>query len=201
MNRIDALRAQFDTFGIDAFYIPKVDEFMGEDIRPCDERLQWISGFTGSAGFAVITRDRAALFVDGRYTFQAKAQAPDFEIVDIPQNDLTDWLGDERLGYDTQLANVSQVEKWQKTLGERLIATPNLIDPIWTDRPAPEPYQLREMPLDLAGMSTQDKLAHLTEILANEDVDAFLSNNPESLAWLLNIRGGEIAMLPAPMVI
>ncbi len=197
-TRIDDLRKSFAPNNIDGFYIPKVDEFMGEYIRPCDERLAWISGFTGSAGFALITQNKACLFADGRYTIQAARQAPGFEIINWPQNDLPDFVKDERIGFDPLLIPIRQAQKWQEHLGEQFTPCQNLIDLIWQTRPAPPAYTLRILDETLAGESAKSKIKRLSAELSETGVDAFLSNNPESLAWLLNIRGGTIPMVPAP---
>ena len=197
-GRIAALRAEFDALGVDAYYIPKVDMFMGEYIRACDERLEWISGFTGSAGFAVITRDRAALFVDGRYTTQARTECPDFEIVLIPDNNLEDWLSGEAVGADATTMTQADFEKMSERL--KIKFTYNPIDRLWADRPAPAPFEIRQLAPELAGQTTQEKIEGVVKELIKKGVEAFVTTNPESIAWLLNIRGGENDMVPAPHV-
>ena len=197
-KRIEALRSEFTRLGIDGYYIPKVDMFMGEYIRPCDERLEWISGFTGSAGFAIITHDQAALFVDGRYTVQAKSQCPEFEIVHIGNQTVEDWLDGAKLGADASTITQSHYERLREKID--LQFTENPIDLLWNDRPLPQKYEVTQLPLDLAGQSTEQKTDAHVQTLLNLGISAFITNNPESIAWLLNIRGGEIAMLPAPHV-
>ncbi len=195
-DRIEALRGEFNRLGVDGYYIPKVDMFMGEYIRPCDERLKWVSGFTGSAGFAVITHNRAALFVDGRYTVQAKAECPDFEIILIPDNSVANWLNGEKIGADASIITQSNYERLCENIDIHF--TENPIDILWSDRPLPQNYEVKQLAPELAGATTSQKLESVVKELLTLDLTAFVTNNPESIAWLLNIRGGEIPTLPAP---
>ena len=195
-DRLEALRQSLPDLGVDGVCIPKSDMFMGEYVRACDERLAWISGFTGSAGFAVITQKRAAIFVDSRYRLQAKIQCPDFEVIHWPEQNVRDVFGDEVIGYDPKLLTQ---EAFEKLTNFKLISNP--IDAIWQDRPQPKRAKLRELPLALAGATPQDKIDQLTQGLRALELDAFVSNSPEGAAWLLNLRGGEIPTVPAPHVV
>src|SRR5689334_18500538 len=146
--RVAALRAELVRQGLDGFIVPRADRYQNEYVPPCDERLAWISGFTGSAGTAIVLADRAALFVDGRYTLQAREQvAPDlFEIVHLTETTPDQWiektLGEgAKLGYDPWLHTIEGAEKLAKACaaaGASLVpAEPNPLDAVWTDRPPP----------------------------------------------------------------
>ena len=143
--RLAALRAELAAAGLDGFLVPRADWHQGEYVAPCDERLSWLTGFTGSAGFCAVLRDRAGVFVDGRYRVQVKAQVADaFTPVDWPETRLGDWLaaalpGGGTVGFDPWLHTLAEIETLQKRLadtGITLAETDNLVDRIWPDRPA-----------------------------------------------------------------
>ena len=126
--RVAALRAQMQAEGVDAFLVPRADRFQGEYVAPCDERLAWLTGFTGSAGFAAILADRAGIFVDGRYRVQVRAQSDmgTFIPVDWPETKLEDWLKDQLpgggvVGYDPWLHSAAEVARLSKALAPRQI--------------------------------------------------------------------------------
>jgi Xaa-Pro aminopeptidase len=145
--RVADLRAEMRDEGVDVFLVPRADRFQGEYVAPSDERLAWLTGFTGSAGFAAILDDRAGLFVDGRYRVQVRAQSDmdTFTPVDWPETKLEDWLIEQlprggTVGYDPWLHTGAEVARLTKALGPRQITLrplDNLVDRIWTDRPAP----------------------------------------------------------------
>ncbi|MCB1505584.1 MAG: aminopeptidase P family protein [Hyphomicrobiaceae bacterium] len=207
-ERVADLRAALRQRGLHAYLVPRADEHQGEYVPPSSERLAWLTGFTGSAGFAVIGLERAALFVDGRYTVQARSQVDTtiFEILQIPANSLKDWatsaLSDgQTIGFDPWLATLTQVEQLRTDLGKRQIrvkeVTGNLVDRIWgRSRPSPPAAPVRIQPLEYAGESAADKIKRLQQQLRNDRHDAAILTQPDSICWLLNIRGGDVAHNP-----
>ncbi|WP_298430902.1 aminopeptidase P family protein [uncultured Jannaschia sp.] len=205
LPRVSALRGWLADQGLDAYLVPRADAYQGEYVAPCDERLAWITGFTGSAGFAVIGRDRAAVFTDGRYTVQVKAQTDGdmFETVDWPATKLADWLPcaypeGGRIGFDPWLHTVSEMEALSDLPGLELVATANGVDQIWTDRPPAPSAPISVWPDALAGRAHGEKRAEIAAALRTAEVGGFVTNQPDAVAWLLNIRGADIARTPIP---
>ncbi|PWJ13330.1 aminopeptidase P family protein [Jannaschia seohaensis] len=201
--RVARLRAWMAEQGLDAFIVPRADAHQGEYVAPCDARLAWISGFTGSAGFAVILAGRAALFVDGRYTVQAKAQTDPatFERVAWPDTSLAAWLKSAlpqggRVGFDPWLHTVAEMEKLRGLDGIALEPVANGVDAVWEDRPAPPMGAMRAYPDALAGRAHAEKRAQIAEALRAAGVAAFVTTQPDAIAWLLNIRGADIERTP-----
>ncbi|MEL7183110.1 MAG: aminopeptidase P family N-terminal domain-containing protein, partial [Pseudomonadota bacterium] len=201
--RVAKLRDWMAAQGLDAFIVPRADMYQGEYVAPSDARLAWISGFTGSAGFAVITTDRAALFLDGRYTVQGRAQtdADTFEIVNWPATTLSAWLptalaDGATVGLDPWLHTVKEVDALRKLDTLQIIDSANGVDAIWTDRPAPPSAPMSAYPAALAGRDHTAKRTEIAAALVAGDVDAFLTTQPDAVAWLLNIRGADIERTP-----
>ena len=206
--RLAALRKELTRAGLAGFLIPRADAYQGEYVAPCDDRLAWLTGFTGSAGFAIALRDRAALFVDGRYTAQARAQVDSgsFTTVDWPATRPTAWLAEALpqggvLGFDPWLYTPDQLSAYETGLqgtGITLRPCDNLIDKIWPDRPDPPMGALRLYPQALAGEAQADKRARLGATLDKAGQTAAVITLPDSIAWLLNIRGSDIPRNPVP---
>ncbi|WP_179381163.1 aminopeptidase P family protein [Jannaschia marina] len=203
--RVAKLRDWMAARDLDAYLVPRADAHQGEYVAPADERMAWISGFTGSAGFVVVLRERAAVFTDGRYTVQVRAQtdAAIFETVDWPAIGLADWLPGAlpdggRVGFDPMLHPVAQMEKLSKLEGITFVAGENAVDAIRDDRPPRPSEPMRPYPEALAGKSAADKRAEIAATLADHGVAAVLTNLPEAVAWLLNIRGNDIPRTPIP---
>ncbi|MDG4647673.1 aminopeptidase P family protein [Roseibacterium sp. SDUM158017] len=204
--RVAALRAEMVRAGVDAFLVPRADRFQGEYVAPRDERLAWLTGFTGSAGFAVVLAESAAIFVDGRYRVQVRAQSDmdTFTPVDWPETKLETWLADMLPGggvvaYDPWLHTAAEIERLNGALGRRQIALrpeANLVDRIWTDRPGPPEAPARSWPEAYAGLSAEAKLAAVAGDLADAGEDAALVTQPDSICWLLNLRGGDVGHTP-----
>ncbi|MCB1340838.1 MAG: aminopeptidase P family protein [Pseudooceanicola sp.] len=202
--RLAALRAEMAAEGVDGFLVPRADAHQGEYVADCDARLAWLTGFTGSAGFAAILADIAGVFVDGRYRTQVKAQvAPDFTPVNWPETQLTAWLSDHlpdggRIAFDPWLHTVAEVGKWAalESRGIRMVRCDNLVDRIWPDRPARPMNAVKVHPLEFAGEAAADKCARLAETLRKAGQDAAILTLPDSIMWLLNIRGSDIARNP-----
>lgn len=206
-RRLSALRAELARRDLAAYVVPRSDEYMLEYVPPSGERLAWLTGFTGSAGVAVVGRERAALFVDGRYTEQAVQQSPASlwehqHLIDAPP---AQWLehalgSGERVGYDPRVhtpANLDALRSAVERAGATLTAVDaNLVDALWTDRPA-EPAQPVEIyPEQLAGESSASKRARIAALLSAEKLDALVVSAADSLAWLLNIRGRDLENTP-----
>lgn len=192
------------------FLVPHADEHQSEYLPPSAERLAWLTGFTGSAGMAVILRDIAALFVDGRYTLQARAQTdPDlFQPVHVVETPPAKWLADhlkagDRLGYDPRLMTLAEVRRLSeaaKAAAAELVAiTDNPLDRIWDDRPSPPLGEVSLHSLDHAGVDASTKIALLQASLTEKKVDATVLASADSVAWTFNIRGRDIAHNPAPL--
>lgn len=208
--RIAALRALMKSHEIAGFLVPRADKHQGEYVAPCSERLAWISGFTGSAGLALVLVNKAALFVDGRYTLQAAAQVDEslFSVEQIPDVKPTDWLkahvGDGAVvAYDPWLLTLNAAERFRKALsqvGARLQQSDeNLIDLIWTDRPEPPLGRISDHPLRYAGESAALKLDQVKAEMAKAGADFLALTDPASIAWLFNIRGSDIPHNPIPL--
>ncbi len=200
--RLRALRAAMATAGLDGFLIPRADAHQGEYVAAHDDRLSWLTCFTGSAGWCVALAERAAVFTDSRYTVQVKAQvAEDFEKVDWPATSLGDWTRQVApngvIGFDPWLLTVDQLDRLQKELPEAVLKrSDNLIDQIWEDQPAPPMGKVMVQPLELAGEAHEAKITRLAATLA--PASAAIITLPDSIAWLLNIRGTDIPRNPVP---
>jgi Xaa-Pro aminopeptidase len=204
--RLAALRAEMAKAGLDGFLVPRADRFQGEYVAPSDERLAWLTGFTGSAGFAAVLGDVAGVFIDGRYRVQVKAQTDPaaFTPVPWPETKLEDWLTRQLpkggvVGYDPWLHTAAEVARLEGTLAKRQIAlrpVSNLVDAIWVDRPEPPMAPATAWPDAYAGRSAAEKLALVADDLAHAGEDAALITQPDSLCWLLNLRGGDVAHTP-----
>lgn len=205
-ERIPLLRAELARRGLDGFIVPRADEHQSEYVPPHAERLAWLTGFTGSAGTAVILKDKAAIVVDGRYTLQAAQQVDGALLTVVPQAETTAeaWieaeLGSATLGYDPWLHTASAVEALAKAVsradGSLVPVESNPVDAIWADRPAPPCAPIALQPQALAGEDAGAKLERLRERLAKGRLDGLVVSDPQNLAWLFNIRGGDVAHTP-----
>lgn len=200
--RLAALRAIMAQHGYDAFLVPRADAHQGEYVAPRDARLEWLTGFSGSAGFCAVLSDVAGVFIDGRYRVQVRAQvAGDFTPVHWPETQLADWLAEQRpqggkLAYDPWLHTVSEIAGLRDKLsGFELIPSQNLVDAIWTDQPDPPDAPFTAHALEHAGETHEAKRARLAREMSES---AAVLTLPDSIAWLLNIRGTDIARNPVP---
>ncbi|MDH5555777.1 MAG: aminopeptidase P family protein [Alphaproteobacteria bacterium] len=208
--RLDKLRAELARQGLDGFIVPHADEFQNEYLPPSAERLAWITGFTGSAGAAVILKDNAAAFTDGRYTIQIREQvdAGLFDIRHISDEPPKDWVAEHlgrggRLGYDPWLHTERGLDVWRKAAekagGEIVAVEHNPLDAAWTDRPAAPAAPVRPHDEAFAGESSAAKRQRVAKSLADAGADSAVVTAPDSIAWLLNIRGGDVAHSPLPL--
>ncbi|WP_371347648.1 aminopeptidase P family protein [Ancylobacter sp. IITR112] len=208
--RLKLLREELERRGLDGFIIPRADAHQNEYVPPCDERLAWLTGFTGSAGVALVLREEAAIVVDGRYTLQAAAQVDtaSFAVVPLAETTPERWLethlpAGAHLGYDPWLTTVDGEQKLRRAAtraGGVLVAVDgNPVDAVWPDRPAPPlaPVTLRDPAL--AGENASDKIARVQAALAEQKLDALVISDPHSVAWTFNIRGGDVNFTPLPL--
>lgn len=201
--RLKALRAEIAAEGLSGFIVPRADAHQGEYVPPRDARLAWLTGFTGSAGFACVLPEIAGIFVDGRYRLQVRAQSDMsvFTPVDWPEVQLTDWLDEQgvtgTIGFDPWLHTAGEVDRWQTAgIAAEFRPSPNLIDRIWQDQPAAPAGRIFPWPEELAGESSASKRARLGAELARAGQSAAVLTLPDSIAWLLNIRGEDLPKVP-----
>jgi Xaa-Pro aminopeptidase len=210
-TRLKRLRALMADARLEALLVPRADEHQGEYVAPSAERLAWLTGFTGSAGLAVIARSEAALFVDGRYVVQAPSQVDtrQFQVLQVPQAKPSEWLlrtlkAKASVGYDPWLHAQASIEELEQALaakGIRLKALArNPLDRVWgRERPAPPMGPVRPHALAYAGTPSEQKLSQLKEALRGDGADAVILTQPDSIAWLFNIRGSDVAHNPVPL--
>jgi Xaa-Pro aminopeptidase len=206
-ERAAILRAKLKELSLDGFIVPRADEHQGEYVPKSAERLAWLTGFSGSAGTAVVLGDKAAIFVDGRYTLQVRNQVDTavFEPVAVHEIPVADWLKanameGERIGYDPWLMTRSQVRQIAKALegaGAELVPLEaNPLDAVWRDRPEPPVAAVTLQPEELAGRPTAEKIPDIARQIAEKRADAAVLTDPASIAWLFNIRGGDVPRTP-----
>ncbi|MEZ5715085.1 MAG: aminopeptidase P family protein [Paracoccaceae bacterium] len=206
--RLAALRAEMARDGLAGFLIPRADAHQGEYVAPHDERLLWLTGFTGSAGFCAVLPEIAGVFIDGRYRTQVKRQVDlaHFTPVPWPETQLGDWLVKHlpqggSIGYDPWLHTPDEIERLEKTCAPNGIAlepVENLVDRIWPDQPAPPQGPIAPYPAELAGETHGQKRARLAQTLRDAGEAAAIVTLPDCIAWLLNIRGSDIPRNPVP---
>nr|WP_245281204.1 aminopeptidase P family protein [Methylobacterium sp. ZNC0032] len=209
-GRVAALRKALTAQGLDGFIVPRADEHQGEYVPAHMARLAWLTGFTGSAGNAVVLADKAALIVDGRYTIQS-AEQTDTKVVTpvrMEETPLERWVEQNlpaggKLGYDPWLHTVDGLARLEKAVaaaGGSLVALKaNPIDALWSDRPAPPTAPVKAHPAAFAGEDSAAKLARIQKALAEAKVDALVVSDPHALAWVFNIRGGDVEHTPLPL--
>ena len=206
-KRLTNLRQILATQKISGFVIPLADEHQGEYVPKFAQRLAWLTGFTGSAGLAIVLTDKAAIFVDGRYTLQARKQVDNnhFEINHSVDNPADAWISEnlksgDKLGFDPWLHTSDSLSKLRQACDKadaKLVAlSSNPVDAVWDNQPPQpltpvEPYDIR-----FAGQSSAEKRAMISNILKNEGVEASILTAPDSIAWLANIRGGDVPFTP-----
>ena len=203
MNNIKKLRKFFRSFMIDGYLVPKNDEYFNEYVSQSNDRLKFISNFSGSAGFAIILKNKNYLFVDGRYTIQARIQSgKNFKIITIPQKFPKDVLKTEKklkIGFDPKLHSEKQLNFLFNI--KNIILKPinrNLIDIIWSKKPKDLVKPFFSLSKKDAGQSSQEKIVKVKNVLLKNKADYLLVTAPENVAWILNIRGYDSAFSPIP---
>ena len=207
-TRVKQVRALLANLGLSAFLVPRADEHQGEYVPPSAERLKWLTGFSGSAGVAVVAAKRAAVFVDGRYTVQVQSEADPslFDFPGLARTHLAEWLkqvcprGDS-VGFDPWLHTAGEIGRLTADLKDHGIklkpVRSNPIDRAWgRERPAPPSNAIITHPLKLAGRSASDKVACVQKALKQADQDAVVLTLPDSICWLFNVRGSDVAHNP-----
>ncbi|MCQ8278212.1 aminopeptidase P family protein [Acetobacteraceae bacterium KSS8] len=200
---LDALRRSLPAHGIDGYLVPRGDEHLGEDVPACAERLKVLSGFTGSAGLAIVLPDTSLLFTDGRYMLQAPAEAgPAWQCLHNGENPPSDWLNTRggaplRLGYDPMVIGRAALDALEGSWGTLVPVRPNLVDAVWTHRPAPPATPIQVQDAALAGRTVTEKLALVAETLRTANEDAAVLSDPAAVCWLLNLRARDLPHTPA----
>ena len=209
--RVASLRRELAKRNIDALIVPRTDAHQGEYIPASEERLAWLTGFKGSAGTAIIATRKAVLFVDGRYTVQARAEV-DANVIDVlpmAEKKAEDWLAEElpagaKVGFDPKLFTLAQIQRLKRRLADKKIKVTavapksNLIDALWRkpERPDPPAGAIVPHPVSLAGQSAADKVAAIQARLKDRSLDAVVLTSRESIAWLFNLRGSDVSHTP-----
>lgn len=209
-GRMAALRQELIRRDLYGFLVPRADRYQNEYVPPCDERLAWLTGFTGSAGLAIVLRDRAAIFVDGRYQLQARDEIDSalFAIESLNETAPAAWIeanlpAAATLGYDPWLHTAEAAEKLAKACaasGASLVAAePNPIDIVWQDRPAPPLGTVELRATRYAGQDTAAKLDSVRRKIEALRADALVVSDPHAVAWAFNIRGADVSHTPLPL--
>ncbi len=192
---------------LDGFMLQRTDEYMNEYVAAYAERLAWLTGFTGSTGQAIILKNKAAIFVDGRYTLQVQQQVPEdlFESFLITEKNPKTWLKENvitegRIGFDPKLFTIDQIETLEKSLTTSKISLVplknNLIDKIWNDQPSPPKELVKVHPLKYSGLDAAKKIQSLQKELKSAEQTYTVITKPDSIAWLFNIRGQDVPHTP-----
>ncbi len=206
-ERLEALRAELKRRGVAGFIVPRTDEYQGEYVPASAQRLAWLTGFTGSAGLAIVLPAAAAIFVDGRYTLQAEAEVEGrlFQRRHLTETPPSSWIAEtlrpgESLAYDPRLLTLGEVDRYRSAAekaGGRFVALDsNPVDAVWDDRPAPPLAPVVAHELRFAGEAADAKRGRIAASLAAINADAVVLTAPDSIAWLLNIRGGDVPHTP-----
>ena len=208
--RLAALRAELAKRGLDGFIVPRADEHQGEYVPERAERLAWLTAFTGSAGAAIVLGDKAAVFVDGRYTLQVRQQTDTklFDPRDLVSEGVGAWLDrSQRAGRHEDRLRPVAAFRWPENFdalrtsagnaGATLVACPtNPIDAVWPDQPVAPLARAIPHALNLAGESAESKRMRIAEEVKKQGADAAVLTLPDSICWLLNIRGGDVPHTP-----
>jgi Xaa-Pro aminopeptidase len=209
-SRLATLRAELARRGLAGFIVPRGDEHQGEYVPPQAERLLWLTGFSGSAGVAVVLAERAAIFVDGRYTLQVRDQVDTtrYEPLHLIETPPAKWASGvlkpgDRLGFDPWLHSAAEVERWQaaaRAAGAELVPVEsNPVDAVWDDQPPRPISPVVPHPLQFSGRSSEDKREAVADQLRQAGQQAVVLSAPDSIAWLLNVRGADVPNTPFPL--
>lgn len=205
-EKLAALRTVLAKEGVDGFIIPRADEYQGEYVPDCADRLRWVSGFTGSAGVTIVLRDKAVVMSDGRYTIQLRQQIDPalFETDDSTKTTVADWILKSAnegavIGYDPKLHTPREI---RALLEKGVTLKPldaNPLDAVWQGRPPAPSAPVAIFPLSSAGISSQEKLDQIAATLKEKKIDAAIIALPDSIAWILNIRSHDIPHIPVAL--
>ena len=206
-KKLEALRAELKSRGVDGFLIPRADEYQGEYVPARAERLAWLTGFTGSAGQAAVLAQKALVVTDSRYEIQVKKQVDQaaYETLITDQAGYAAWLADhgkagQVIGYDPKLHTPAQIAALEKALKPKNIALKpldtNPLDAVWHDQPEAPLDPVENFPESIAGRSARDKREDIAATIAKAGADTAIITLPDSIAWLLNIRGADVPHTP-----
>ncbi len=206
-ERLALLRAELARRGLDGFVIPRADEHQGEYVPRGSQRLAWLTGFSGSAGLAIVLAEEAAIFIDGRYTLAVRDQVDTAAFVphQIPEESPEAWIAEHlpkggKLAFDPWLQTVDGHERFaracQRAGGSFVPVDSNPIDAVWRDRPPAPLAPVLPHPVEFAGETSEAKRTRVAGIVAAKGADVALITAPDSIAWLLNIRGGDVPRTP-----
>ncbi|MEO0400541.1 MAG: aminopeptidase P family protein [Pseudomonadota bacterium] len=209
-DHLPLIRKAMAAQNLDGFIIPNDDEYQNEYTPAYAQRLTWATGFTGSAGAAIVLQEKAAIFTDGRYTLQVRQQTDDqyYAYESVPETSTAQWLKEHsepgaKIGYDPMLhakASLQRLQKAADARGFHLVAVEkNPVDAAWSDQPARPDAPVTVHPIKYAGVASATKRAQLAEKLKADKIDAALITAPPSVAWLFNIRGGDVERTPLPL--
>jgi len=206
-SRLAALRAELKQRGLDGFVVPRADEHQGEYVPRRSQRLGWLTGFSGSAGTAIVLADKAAIFVDGRYTLAVRGQVDVEAFVphQIPEESPDAWIAANlpkggKLGFDPWLQTVDGYDRFARAAmragGSFVPVEANPIDAVWRDRPAAPLAPVLPHPVEFSGETSEARRKRIAEIVKSKGADVALLTAPDSIAWLLNVRGGDVPRTP-----
>ncbi len=205
-DKLNELRKIMKLQGLGGFIVPRTDEYLGEYVPACAERLAWLTGFTGSAGTAIILENKAVVMSDGRYTIQLAAQVDNklYDVANSQETSLSDWLKNNNsnelvIGYDSKLHTADEISKIEESGLVLKAVQENFIDMIWKDRPSAPVTPVKLFPKKYAGISAQEKIITIQDQLKEEGAEAVLLTMSDSVAWLLNIRGNDIPFIPVAL--
>jgi Xaa-Pro aminopeptidase len=209
-RRLAELRAALKRRNLTGLLVPRADEHLSEYIPASSDRLRWLTGFTGSAGLAIVLAERAAMFTDGRYQLQVRAEvdAARFEIRHSIEEPAEAWLAKalrpgDRLGFDPWLhaeEGLAKLRRAVEAAGAALVPVePNPVDEVWTDRPAPPSSPVAPHPAVFSGEESAAKRVRIGEAVAKAGASAAVLTAPDSIAWLLNIRGDDVPYNPVAL--
>ncbi len=207
--RVAKLRAKMAELGLDGFLVPRADEHQGEYVPPHAQRLAWLTGFTGSAGAALILKNSAYIFVDGRYELQVRAQTDPkvFSYESLVTNPPASWLTENgkrlNIGFDPWLHPISEARSLREALeaqgGQLVPVENNLVDAIWDDQPEVPAAEVTIQPARFAGHEAEDKIKEMQAAVAASGASATVLTDPSSVAWVFNIRGKDVSNTPLPL--
>ena len=202
MTKLSELKKKFKNYKIDGYIVPKNDEFFGEYIPENKDNLKFISSFSGSYGFALILKNENYLFVDGRYTLQAKIQSgQNFKIITIPKKFPSEVLKGKKLsiGFDPKLHTELMINRlFDKSNCKLVPLYENLINKIWANKNNNKNNKFYKLSNKEVGESSENKIKKLSKILNKNQMDCQFISSPENVAWLLNIRGSDSEFTPTP---
>jgi len=205
--RLADLRAELKQRGLDGFVVPRADEHQGEYVPRRSQRLGWLTGFSGSAGLAIVLADRAAIFIDGRYTLAVRDQVDlaAFAPHQIPEQSTEQWIAENlpkggKLGFDPWLQTVDGYDRFARAClragGSFVPVESNPVDSVWHGRPPAPLAPVLPHPVEFAGEASESKRTRIASILVAKNADVALITAPDSIAWLLNVRGGDVPRTP-----